>query len=237
MLDTRRREVLSWALYDFGSSSFNTLMIAFIFNRFFTDVIAPDVNAGTVMWAQAINISAVVVAIISPVLGAVADYSGRKKLFLVFFAMLSIVFTTLLFLAGPTAAAGTVILLFVIANIGFEAANVFYYAFLPDVSDDANIGRVSGKGFFLGYIGGLISLAIGLGMIRGWLPKDDYLNVRATILLVAAWYFVFAMRMFLFVKQKAVPQKIEGGYIRHGFNRLFSTIKHARQYKIGRAHV
>ena len=230
MLDTRRREVLSWALYDFGSSAFNTLMITFIFNRFFTDVIAPDVNAGTVMWAQAINISAVVVAVISPVLGAVADYSGRKKLFLVFFAMLSIVFTILLFLAGPTAAAGTVILLFVIANIGFEAANVFYYAFLPDVSDDGNIGRVSGKGFFLGYIGGLISLAIGLGMIRGWLPKDDYLNVRATILLVAAWYLVFALPMFLFVKQKAVPQKIEGGYIRHGFSRLFETIKHARQY-------
>lgn len=230
MVDTRRREVLSWALYDFGSSAFNTLMITFIFNRFFTDVIAPDVNTGTVMWARAINISAVVVALISPVLGAVADYSGRKKLFLVFFALLSIVFTMLLFVAGPTAAAGTVVILFVIANIGFEAANVFYYAFLPDVSDDSNIGRVSGRGFFLGYIGGLISLAIGLGMIRGWLPKDDYLNVRATILLVSVWYLVFSLPMFLFVKQKALPQKIEGGYIRHGFSRLFATIKHARQY-------
>jgi MFS transporter, UMF1 family len=226
----RRREVLSWALYDFGSSAFNTLMITFIFNRFFTEVMAPDYNTGTVMWARAINISAVVVALISPILGAAADFSGRKKFFLVSFATMSIVFTTLLFFVGP-GAAGTAILLFVLANIGFEAANVFYYSFLPDVSDDDNIGRVSGTGFFLGYIGGLISLAIGLGMIRGWLPKDEYLNVRSTILLVAGWYLVFALPMFMFVKQKTVPQKIVGGYISHGFNRLFETIRHARNYR------
>ncbi|MGQ0563034.1 MAG: MFS transporter [Gemmatimonadota bacterium] len=226
----RRREVLSWSLYDFGSSAFNTLMVTFIFNRFFTEVMAPDYNTGTVMWAQAINISAVVVALVTPVLGAVADYSGRKKFFLVSFAAMSIVFTFLLFFVGP-GAAGTALVLFVVANVGFEAANVFYYAFLPDVSEDGNIGRISGLGFFLGYIGGLISLAIGLGMIRAWLPKDDYLNVRATILLVAGWFLVFSLPMFLFVKQKASARPIEGGYIRHGFARLFDTIRHARRFK------
>lgn len=205
-------------------------MITFIFNRFFTEVMAPDYNTGTVMWARAINISAVVVALISPILGAAADYSGRKKFFLVSFASLSIVFTTLLFFVDP-GAAGLAIILFIIANIGFEASNVFYYSFLPDVSTDDNIGRVSGSGFFLGYIGGLISLALGLGMVRGWLPTDDYMNVRGTILLVAVWYLIFALPMFMFVKQKTVPQKIVGGYVRHGFNRLFETIRHARQFR------
>ncbi|MGQ0815059.1 MAG: MFS transporter [Gemmatimonadota bacterium] len=228
-VERRRREVLSWSLYDFGSSAFNTLRGPVLFNRFFTGVMAPDYTTGTVMWARAINITAVVVALVSPILGAVADYSGRKKFFLVSFALTSILFTVLLFFVGP-GSAGIALLLFVIANIGFEGANVFYYSFLPDVSSDANIGRISGLGFFLGYIGGLISLAIGLGMIRSWLPSEAYLNVRGTIMLVAVWYLIFSIPMFLFVKQKTVARKIEGGYIRHGFNRLFETIRHARKY-------
>ena len=227
---SHRREVLSWSLYDFGSSAFNTLMVTFIFNRFFVQVMAPDYNTGTVLWARAINISAVVVALITPVLGAVADYSGRKKLFLVSFAALSIIFTCALFFVGP-GAAGVAIILFIIANIGFEAGNVFYNAFLPDVSSDKDIGRVSGTGFFLGYIGGLISLAIGLGMVKSWLPETNYINVRATILLVAGWFLVFSLPMFLFVRQKSKPQVIAGGYVRHGFQRLFQTIQHARTFR------
>ena len=225
----RRREVLAWSFYDFGSSAFNTLMVTFIYNRFFVSVMAPDYNTGTVLWARAINISAIAVALITPVLGAVADYSGKKKLFLVSFALMSIVFTTALFFVGP-GAAGTAALIFIFANIGFESANVFYNAFLPDVSTDDDIGRVSGTGFFVGYIGGLISLAIGLGMYKSWLPKTDHLNVRGTILLVAAWFLIFCMPMFLFVKQKTKPRVIEGGYIKHGFQRLFETIGHARTY-------
>jgi len=231
MANARRRDVISWSLYDFGSSAFNTLMVTFIFNRFFTEVMAPDYNTGTVMWARAINISAVVVALVTPVLGAVADYSGKKKLFLVTAALMAIIFTFALFFVGPGAAT-LAIVLFIVANIGFESANVFYYAFLPDVSDDEHLGRVSGYGFFAGYTGGLIALAIGLVMVKSGLPKaPEYWNVRATILLVAIWFAVFALPMFLFVKSKAVPQKIEGGYIRHGFARLFDTIKHARKYR------
>ena len=230
MSETRRREVLSWSMYDFGSSAFNTLMVTFIFSRYFTDVMAPDVNTGTILWTRAINITAVVVALITPVLGAVADYSGRKKLFLVTFALASILFTTVLFFVGPSAATMALVI-FVLANIGFEAANVFYWAFLADVSDERNIGRVSGLGFGLGYMGGLIALAIGLGLVRSWLPKTDYINVRATILLVAIWFLVFSIPMFLFVKQKVKPQRIEGGYLRHGFERLFDTISHARKFR------
>lgn len=227
---SRRREVFAWCLYDFGSSAFNTLILTFIYSLFFAQVIAPDYNTGTVWWTRAVNLSALAVAIITPVLGAVADSSGRKKAFLVAFAAQSILFTVLLFFVG-TGSALLALGLFVVANVGFEAANVFYWAFLPDVSDDDNIGRVSGLGFFLGYIGGLISLVIALQMIEKWIPKTDHLNVRATLLLVAAWFLVFALPMFAWVRQRTVATTTGGNPLRTGFARLYGTLKHARTYK------
>ena len=227
---SRRREVFAWCLYDFGSSAFNTLIVTFIFSLFFAQVIAPDYDTGTVWWTRAVNLSAILVALITPVLGAIADSSGRKKAFLVVFAAQSIIFTALLFLVG-TSNAMLALAVFVMANIGFEAANVFYWAFLPDVSDDDNIGRISGAGFFLGYIGGLISLFIALQMIEKWLPKAEHFNVRATLLLVAAWFAVFALPMFLWVKQRTGGHGVTGNPLMVGFSRLYGTLKHARQYK------
>lgn len=225
------RDVAGWSLYDFSSSAFNTLMVTFIFNRFFTDVIAPDPTTGTIMWGHALNISAVVVALLMPVLGAVADYSGRKKLFLVLFAMQAIIFTCLLFFMGPGDAWPAAIL-FVIANVGFESSNVFYNAFLPEISTGATIGRISGIGYFLGYTGGLICLALGLGMYRSWVPDTNYLNTRSTILLVAGWYLVFSLPMFLGVRERAQRRPAPpGGYVREGFRRLRETIRHVRDLR------
>jgi MFS transporter, UMF1 family len=226
----QRREVLAWCLYDFGSSAFNTLVLTFVFSLFFTQVIAPDYNTGTVWWTRAVNLSALVVALMTPVLGAIADSSGRKKAFLLVFAAQSILFTILLFFVGTTNAM-LALGVFVIANIGFEAANVFYSAFLPDVSSDDNIGRVSGTGFFLGYIGGLISLVIALQMIEKWITKTDHMNVRSTLLLVAGWFLVFALPLFLWVKQRTAVATSEGNPVRAGFGRLYETLKHARHYK------
>lgn len=226
-----RRDVAAWSLYDFASSAFNTLMVTFIFNRFFTDVIAGGTDRGVVMWTMALNISAVTVAVLMPLLGAVADYSGRKKLFLTVFALQSIIFTLALFFVGPGQAALAMVL-FIVANVGFEAGNVFYNAFLPEVSTPKTIGRVSGIGFFLGYIGGLICLALGLGMVRSWLPTDGYLNVRATILLVAVWFLVFSLPMFLLVRERAERRpRPEHGYLREGLRRLAVSVRHVRDLK------
>ena len=227
---SRRREVLAWCLYDFGSSAFNTLVLTFIYSLFFAQVIAPDYNTGTVWWTRAVNISALAVAMITPVLGAIADSSGRKKAFLVAFATQSIIFTILLFFVG-TDNALLALAVFVLANIGFEAANVFYWAFLPDVSDDSNIGRVSGYGFFLGYFGGLLALMLALQMIEKWVPKTDHLNVRSTLLLVAGWFVVFALPMFLWVRQQRAAEPSQGNPLRVGFSRLYGTLQHARHYK------
>ena len=227
-----RTEVASWTLYDFGSSAFNTLMVTFIFNFYFVNVVADDVTSGTVIWTRAVMISALVVAVLMPVLGAAADYGGRKKEFLVGFALLSITATIALFFVGQPGMAMLAAFVFVIANMGFEASNVFYNAFLPEVSTPRTIGRISGTGYLVGYIGGLLSLAIGLGMVRSWLPEDGNLNVRATILLVAGWYLVFCLPMFLLVKERT-ERRTEGMrvYIREGFHRLGGTIRHVRDYR------
>ena len=230
MGDLRKREVVAWAFYDFGSSAFNTLMVTFIYSVFFARVIVGDVDRGTALWAYALNISAVVVALISPVLGAIADYSARKKLLLAIFFSQAVLFTILLFFIGPGSVTPALII-FIIANIGFEAGNVFYYAFLPDVTGRSSMGRVSGLGFALGYVGGLLTLALGLGMVRGWLPETDHLNVRGTVLLVAGWMLIFCMPMFLFVRERGERRVVQGGYVGHGFKRLAETLRHAGKYR------
>src|SRR5262245_29805279 len=126
MSDLKNKRVLSWAFYDFGSSAFNTLMVTFIFNLYFVNVLVGNDQQGTVLWTRAVNVSALIVALISPVLGAIADYSARKRAFLIGFALQSIVFTVLLFFVPPGAVLPA-LLLFIVANTGFEAANVFYY--------------------------------------------------------------------------------------------------------------
>ncbi|HSR43210.1 MAG TPA: MFS transporter, partial [Longimicrobiales bacterium] len=226
-----RGEVTSWALYDFGSSAFNTIVVTFLFSEFFANVIAGTregaadlcvANEGAILWTRAITVSAVVVALMMPLLGAIADYSGRKKPFLVGLALVSITFTVVLFFVGLPGHALAAALVFVVANIAFEAGNVLYNAFLPEVATPGTMGRVSGLGFFLGYIGGIISLGLCLWLYQT-LPGGEegaWLNIRASLLVVAAWFLVFALPLFLFVRERAERRRATmADYARIGFSR------------------
>lgn len=226
----QRREVVSWSLYDFANSAFTTLIVTFIFSRYYADVVADDPLRGAVLWTRAVNISAVTVALLMPVLGAIADHSGRKKLFLLLATAQSVVFTALLFFAGPGDAlwAGAV---FVLANVAFEGSQVFYNGFLPEISTRKTMGRVSGLAWGLGYVGGLLALAIGLGLYSGWVPETDYLNVRISTLLVAAWYAVFSIPLFLWVTERAERRRASAGeYVAIGFRRVGDTFRHLRTF-------
>ena len=230
MPEIRRREVVSWSLYDFANSAFTTLIVTFIFSRYYADVVSDDPLQGAVMWTRAVNISAVLVAVMMPVLGAMADHSGRKKLFLFVATAQSVVFTALLFFAGPGDAlwAGAV---FIVANVGFEGSQVFYNGFLPEISDRKTMGRVSGLAWGLGYVGGLLALAIGLGLYSGWVPDTEYLNVRASTLLVAAWYAVFSIPIFLWVTERAERRSATPrDYAVIGFRRVGNTFRHLRTF-------
>lgn len=230
MAPIRRREVVSWSLYDFANSAFTTLIVTFIFSRYYATVVSDDPLRGAVLWTRAVNFSAITVALLMPVLGAIADHSGRKKLFLFLATAQTVVFTALLFFAGPGDAlwAGVI---FVIGNVGYEGAQVFYNGFLPEISDRKTMGRVSGMAWGLGYVGGLLALALGLGLYSGWVPDTDYLNVRASTLLVAAWYAVFSIPMFLWVTERAERRAASAGeYAIVGFRRVGDTFRQMRTF-------
>lgn len=225
----RRPDTVAWMFYDFGNSAFTTLVITFIFSAWFTQGIAEDPDRGTILWSHAINISSILVALTAPFLGAIADVSGRRRLFLTGMTALCIFPTVILFFPnrGDVALA---LWVFVIANFAFESAIVFYNSYLPDVSTEETIGRVSGGGQALGYAGGLLCLVIALGMIRSWIPDTDGLNVRSTNLLVAGWYAIFAIPLIISVP--AQPQRRRTmDAIRGAGRQLLDTVIHLSRYR------
>lgn len=226
----RRREIFAWCMYDFANSAFTTLIVTFIFSAYFMQVIVGDEVRGTVLWTRAVNISAILVALTMPVLGAIADFSRRKKRFLLLATLQTLAFTTLLFFMQP----GMVVLamvLFVFANVAYEGGQAFYNAFLPEISTSRNMGRISGYGWALGYVGGLAALAIALWMMSA-LPEHGHLNVRATSLLVAIWFAVFSIPTFLLLRERGVTRAVEPGtYVREGFRRVADTFGHLRRHR------
>ena len=156
-----KKEVLAWSMYDFANQPFTNLVVTFIYGTFFTTVIASNEIVGTQQWSHAVSITAIIVALLSPLMGAVADRGGYRKMFMFGFTWLTIIATTVLYFVLP----GEVyraLFWFVIANVGFEMGSVFCNAYLPDISHSKNIGRISGYGWSLGYVGGLIALALAM---------------------------------------------------------------------------
>ena len=231
-------EVLAWSMYDFANQPFTNLVLTFIYGTFFTTVIASNEIVGTQQWSHAISITAIVVALLSPFMGALADKGGYRKMFMFFFTWLTIIATTVLYFVLP----GQVIralFWFVLANIGFEMGSVFCNAYLPDISHSKNIGRISGYGWSLGYVGGLLSLALAMfflvqtdtpvfGFLKG--EAGAYQNIRATNLLVAVWFAVFSIPTFLFVKDKKPDTKAFLKNTKYTLKGFRSTANELRSY-------
>jgi UMF1 family MFS transporter len=231
------RAVWSWALFDFANSPFTTLLVTFVYATYFTQAIAPDPISGTALWSRAVTITGLVVALSSPVLGALADRGGYRKLFLALCVLVCAAATTALYTVLP----GQVLLaltVFIVANIAFELAEVFYNAFLPDIAPRGRVGSVSGLGWGLGYIGGLLSLAVALvTLVQPDIPwfgfsREQGENVRATNLLVAVWFVLFSLPLFLWVqedKSRVSPADRVLGATFGQLRRTFTEIRKHRQ--------
>jgi len=231
-------EVLAWSMYDFANQPFTNLVVTFIYGTFFTTVIASNEIVGTQQWSHAISITAIIVALLSPLMGALADKGGYRKMFMLIFTWITIIATSVLYFVLP----GEILkalFWFVIANIGFEMGSVFCNAYLPDISHSKNIGRVSGYGWSLGYVGGLIALALAMlflvqtdtpifGFGKG--EAGAYENIRATNLLVAIWFAVFSIPTFLFVKDHKPDTKAFLKNAKHTVKDFRSTAKELKQY-------
>ena len=142
------RNILGWMFYDFANSAFTTIIVSVVYSVYFIkSVVGGPSGYGEMLWGRAIGLSMTLVAISAPILGAVADYSRAKKRMLFINCYLTVIFTALLYFVKP----GDVflgMLFFIIANFGFNSANVFYDAFLPEICQPEDIGKVSGFGFF-----------------------------------------------------------------------------------------
>ncbi len=216
-------KILIWSLFDFANTSFSIIVVTFIFAVYFKEVVTKGNSAGDFYWGLAISISMIITAIISPVLGAISDYSTGKKGFLLFFTTLCIIGTASLFFVGE----GDIflaIVLFVLANIGFEAGLVFYDAFLPEIAEPKNYGKVSGYGYAFGYFGSLASLGIAFPFIN-----NDM--IRETFPISAIFFMVFALPLFLLLKEKKKRREVKESYFKIGFGRVKNTLTHLKNYK------
>ncbi len=172
--------------------------------------------------------------VLSPFLGAIADQARNKKKFLLFFCALGCVGTALLFpfTEGDYWQAA---FCFLIANVGFSAGNAFYNAMLSDVSSPSNVGKVSGFGWALGYIGGGLLLAVNLAMVQqpGWfgIADQNHLPVRFSILSVALWWAVFAIPLFLWVKEEPHPAGAAPATFLLAWRDVMQTFREIRKYK------
>ena len=200
-------------MYDWANSAFNTLVITFFYSAFFASTFAADRDRGMQMWSWAIASSGVLIAILSPILGTMADRGGRRRRYLMLYTFLCVAFTIALTFISPaeTNAALKALVLVVLANVSFELAVVFYNSYLPALVPQEKIGRLSGYGWASGYVGGLLCLGIAFYGFFGDHPRFglttvEGFNIRATNLLVAGWFLVFSIPMFLFVRDEVAPR-------------------------------
>lgn len=216
----------SWCLFDFANSAFPTVIITAIYVIYFKDIVVGSERVGESdrLWGNANSLGAMIVFILAPILGAVADLAGKKRLFLFGFSVMCILATALLAFTG----AGTVTLAmgaFVVALVGFEAACVFYNSFLSDLVVKSDMEKLSGAGWALGYIGGLGCLLICLPIALG----KTYLHLIP--LVVSVWFAVFALPAFVLLKDKLSEHPMTAtDAIRNGIRRFFGTLRELKTH-------
>jgi len=179
---------------------------------------------GDYFWGLSISISMLIVALLAPIFGAISDYTRSKKKFLLFLTYIGAICTALLyFIRSGNIFAG--MLLFIVANVCFEGGMVFYNGFLPEIADRENIGKISGWGWGIGYLGGLASLGLTFIVLE-----------KGTVYvfpLIAIFFGVFALPIFIFLKERKIarPKLSNINYIKVGYNRIFQTLKNIRKFK------
>ncbi|MCJ7811881.1 MFS transporter, partial [bacterium] len=235
----------AWCMYDWAMSAFHTTVMAAFVPIFFRHVATMTLsdaqnNLATSLWGYTTAIAMLIVAILSLVLGPVADYGSSKKRFLAFFIGLGVISTSLLTFSGP----GDwlwVALLFILGNIGVACGEVFYDALLPHIAGPDEMDRVSTRGYAVGYVGGGLLLIINLGMIY-FLPKTiilsgqepvPLLGMKLSFLSVAIWWGIFSVPLFRYVSEpKGMQISLAGeNPLQVAIHRLSTTFSEIRQYK------
>jgi UMF1 family MFS transporter len=200
-----KKEEISWILYDVGNSAFVLIMVTALMPIFFKDVAAVGMSGAvsTANWGFANSTASFILAVLAPVLGALADYKDMKKRFFLFFLLLGLLFTLLLLFVEP----GQWLLclvLFVFARVGWAGANIFYDAFLVDVTSKERMDIVSTRGYGYGYVGSVVPFLLIIGLILGEGMQDGLPvgPIRASFVIVVCWWLLFSLPAMKNLRQR-----------------------------------
>ncbi len=231
-----RLGLAAWALYDMANSAFPTVIVTFVFAAYFAKAVAENETRGTELWGMAMAISGVAVALLAPLFGAIADRGGPRKPWIGGFTAICLASGAGLWFVTPEQSSVALALILAgLANAAFEFGQVFYNSMLPDLASAERIGRISGWAWGLGYVGGLLCLAITLFVFIQpatppfGLDKETQEQIRIVGPFVALWYLVFAWPLFLFTPDRPKKAKSPGNAIRDSVRELIGTLKGLKQ--------
>lgn len=232
--EVRPREVFAWAMYDFANSGYTTVVITAVFNAYFVAVIAGNAPWATFAWTSALSVSYVAILLAGPIVGAYADLRAAKKKLLALTTIGCVLATALLSLTGSQTLALAVALL-LLSNFFFGLGENLAAAFLPELAKGESLGRVSGWGWSLGYLGGILTLGLCLAYVT-WAQdrgREAQHFVPVTMLITAAVFAAASLPTFLMLKERARPVPLAGGesVARAAFARLAQTVRDAARYQ------
>jgi UMF1 family MFS transporter len=203
----QRREIIAWCLYDWANSAYSTIYITVLVGYMQRAVLTGD--AGLTVWGWGIGVTTLMCAILSPVLGAIADAHANKRTWLAITTMLGAGASALMFFGTPDHP-WWFVAMFLIANLNYELVQSFYNAFLPEIADDNRMSEVSGWGYGTGYVGGGLMLVVAVVVLqfgeRLGLPTDNGFLPRLCLLIMGVWWAVFSLPMLLIVRDRAAPR-------------------------------
>jgi MFS transporter, UMF1 family len=223
--EVKIREVWAWSMYDFANSAYTTVVITAVFSAYFVSVVAGNAPWATFAWTAALSLSYAAILFAGPLIGAWADAHAAKKRLLLLTTIGCVLFTGLLYFAGPGAVTLSLLLL-IASNFFFGAGENLIAAFLPELADSRAMGRVSGWGWSFGYLGGLVALGICLAYIMGNPSLRAPETVPVTMLITAVFFAVAAIPTFLWLRERAVPQP----RMDNPWRRVAETIRNSARY-------
>ncbi|MDO9169001.1 MAG: MFS transporter [Methylobacter sp.] len=228
------KEIVGWAMFDFANQAYTLLIVTVVFGDLFTRIIvgdAPDYRLGNLLWSLSLATGYLGVVILSPIAGAVMDYTASKKRFLFVSYLLTVISTGALYFVAP-GYAWLGVLLLIVSNFGYSIGEAFIASFLPDLGPPEDLGKISGFGWALGYIGGMVS-AVFVLLVLGEVSAENFESIRWVGPWAAFFFLVAAIPTFLWVRERGVARPVPAGisYFNLGFGRVKTTLGHIKEHR------
>ena len=226
----------SWAFYDWANSAYTLIVVTAILPLYFKSSATQagiDAATSTAYWGYANSFSTLIVSILAPILGTIADFKGFKKRFFIIFATLGVIFTLMLAVV-PSDQWLVILICFIVTSIGFTGANIFYDSFLVDVTSEERMDRISANGYALGYVGSIIPFVISIALIMtaqlNILPLSVTIASQIAFVITALWWGFFTIPMLKNVEQRYYAERVPNP-VSTSFKKLYSTFKNIKAYK------